>query len=233
MYLPFKTKRLNIGFEVDRLRTDLRRIPEHWWVSHSFDDTKHDVVLLVTNRGRLTSPDGTDNHLLLPPFLPTEYLKAMPYFNQVLHSFGLPPSRARLMRVGPNETVKPHQDRHPHWNDKVRVHIPIETSLDVMFHVWSDNPLLRQDDKVSVHFAPGEAWVFNGWYFHAVSNPSTHSRIHLVGDFEVKAKIFELVFAGCTPEDIAEAGNFAYPPYSAEPDVLRWAGTGETQTSSR
>ena len=138
MYVPYKAKKLAMSIDLERLRREVRGIPENWWVNHRFDGSGHDVVLLMTQYGTLRNLDGTANHSLSPPFEPTEYLAKLPYVAQVLHSFGVSPSRSRLMRVGPGARVKPHQDRHPHWNNKVRIHIPVFTDLRALFHIWSD-----------------------------------------------------------------------------------------------
>ena len=223
MYVPYKAKKLAMSIDLERLRREVRGIPENWWVNHRFDGSGHDVVLLMTQYGTLRNLDGTANHSLSPPFEPTEYLAKLPYVAQVLHSFGVSPSRSRLMRVGPGARVKPHQDRHPHWNNKVRIHIPVFTDLRALFHIWSDSPTLREADHVSVHFTPGEAWVFNSWYFHAVTNGSNAPRIHLTGDFEVTDTLRELLFDSCSEEELADLKTFRYPAYAPNQEVARWA----------
>jgi hypothetical protein len=227
MYLPFKFKRLDISFDAERLQNEVRSIPADWWHPHRFDGTGHDIVILVSRHGTLTNRDGSTNHSLLPPFLPTAHFRSLPYISQVLSSFGQAPSRSRLMRIGPGETLKAHQDRHPHWNNKVRVHIPVFTDRQVQFHVWSENASLREADHATVHMPPGEAWIFNNWYFHAVSNPSSRARIHLAVDVEITESMRDLVFAGCSIEQIEDCRAFMYPPYEGDPEVLRWAHGGQ------
>jgi hypothetical protein len=223
MYLPYKFKKLDVEFDVERLLQDLERIPPEWWRTHRFDGTSHDVVALISHKGRLQNPDGSDNHSLLPPFESTEHLRQLPYFAAVLDSFGAPPSRSRLMRVGPGENVKAHQDANPHWNNKVRIHIPVVTDPGVRFHVWSESAFLREADHESVHMAPGEAWVFNGWYYHAVTNDSDKHRVHLVGDFEPTGRLFDLLFGACTPTQMSDWEMFDYPEYEVDPAHAKWA----------
>jgi len=223
MYLPYQIRKLATQFDVERLQSDLATVPEHWWVSHRFEGTGHDVLLLVTTHGTLKNPDGTDNHLLLPPFKPTEYLRSLHYFREVLDCFGIPPSRARLMRLGPGEFVKPHRDLHPHWNNKVRIHIPVLSHPETLWHIWRDGPECSESDRITVHMVPGEVWVFNTFYYHAVSNRTPQVRVHLVADFEPYHRLHDYVFSDCTPNEITQAKEFVYPPYAPDSEVLRWA----------
>jgi len=215
MYLPYKFKKLSINFDADGLMEDLSRVQEDWWIRYEFDGTAHDVVPLMTSGGSIWDSDGSANHRFEEPFLSTEYLGLLPYLKKVLNSFTSPPTRCRLMRIGAGETVLPHQDRNPHWNDKVRLHVPIVTDPRVLFHMWSERPERRAADRETVHMKSGEAWVFNSWYFHAVSNESTGIRVHLVGDFRCFGGLDELLFEGVPPEDVDEAKGFRYTPANA------------------
>lgn len=59
-------------------------------------------------------------------------------------------------------------------NDKAIIHIPIYSHPDV-------NMLVRKDGKIySERYNPGEAWVFNYIYDHAVDNPTDVFRCHIV-----------------------------------------------------
>ena len=223
LYLPYQIRRLAREVDSSRLLSDFANVEQDWWIPHRFDDTGHEVLLLITTNGTLKHADGSDNHLLLPPFKPTVYLQSLPYCREILNSFGVAPARARLMKLRANEFVKPHRDLHPHWNDKVRVHFPIVTNPGVLWKIWRDDESCPPAHKTTVHMAAGEAWIFNTFYYHAVVNPSLHDRIHLVCDFEVQGKLSDLVFAGCSAADIAAATNFSYPQYAPDSDVRRWA----------
>jgi len=225
MYLPYKFKKLDLAFDLDLLLRDLGSIADDWWTTHHFDGTSHDVVLLISHEGRLRNADGSENHSLLPPFEPTEYLRELPYFAEVLDAFGTPPSRSRLMRVAAGESVKAHQDSNPHWNNKVRIHIPIITDPAVGFHVWSESPNLREADHELVHMQRGEAWVFNGWYQHAVSNDAGRPRVHLVGDFPAEGEMYDLLFGDCSDAQMADVESFEYPEYEVAPEHATWAAS--------
>lgn len=59
-------------------------------------------------------------------------------------------------------------------NDKAIIHIPIYTHPDVKM-------LVRKDEKIyAERYNPGEAWVFNYIYDHAVDNPTDIFRCHIV-----------------------------------------------------
>jgi hypothetical protein len=210
VYLPFKLKKLNVRFDARRLVEELEQIPDDWWIHYEFDGTGHDIVPLMTSDGTVLNEDGTVNHRFDEPFRPTPYLDRLPYMAEVLGSFKSPPTRCRLMRVPAGESVKAHPDRNAHWDDKTRLHIPVVTDPAVLFHCWSDNPRLLAADHVSAHMAPGEAWVFNSWYYHSVTNASDVARVHLVGDFRVFDGLDALVFEGCSEAEVEEVRAFEY-----------------------
>lgn len=59
-------------------------------------------------------------------------------------------------------------------NDKAIVHLPLYTHPDV-------NMLVRKEGKIyAEHYTPGEAWIFNYIYDHAVDNPTDVFRCHIV-----------------------------------------------------
>lgn len=223
MYLPYGIRRLGADYDPERLRDEVDGIPEQWWLRHTFDGTRHDVVPLISHRGLITLPDGSDNHSLERPFLDTPYLDQLPYIREVVHSFGVQASRSRLMRIDDGAALSAHQDRHPHWNDKVRLHIPVITNPLVSFHVWRDDPDMPDEHHQQVHMRPGETWVFNTWFFHSVINQSDTSRVHLVIDLPVEGAVADLVYDGCTEEEVAFSGNFVYDEYAPPDEVRRWA----------
>jgi hypothetical protein len=59
-------------------------------------------------------------------------------------------------------------------NDKAIVHLALHTHPDI-------NMLVKKNDKIyAEHYSPGETWVFNYIYDHAVDNPTTVFRCHIV-----------------------------------------------------
>ncbi|MFO1409548.1 MAG: sulfotransferase [Steroidobacteraceae bacterium] len=67
-----------------------------------------------------------------------------------------------LMRLAPHAEVPEHADINYHWHYRVRVHIPVTTRPEVMFHCGGD----------AVHMQAGEAWIFDSWRQHHVTNGS-------------------------------------------------------------
>jgi hypothetical protein len=72
---------------------------------------------------------------------------------QILASFGVVWSRSRLLRLDPGAVVPEHADINYHWFYRVRVHIPIVTRPEVLFHCGGE----------TVHMRGGEAWLFDNW----------------------------------------------------------------------
>ncbi len=229
MYLPYRFKLLPQSFDCARLQRELRAILPSWWTVHRFHDSVNEAVPLISTDGTLANADGSDNHSLLPPFRRTKWLAFLPYMDQVLHSFMAKPLRARLMLLRPGQVVRPHQDRNPHWHDKVRVHIPIQTAPEVLFHVWTDQPSLADIDCDTVHMTAGEAWVFNNWFYHAVENPSPRPRVHLVVDLEPTGLFGDEVFAGIPAAEREAALRFSYPPYHVDRETLAWMTGGRLE----
>lgn len=234
MYLPYKAKCLDIQFDTCELVDDLNAISKEAWVFHGFHNTGHRVLPLVSSGGTLHNENGTYNHSLIPPFLETEYLKRMPYLQHVLNSFGTRPFRARLAELPPGHVVAPHRDLHPNWYNKVRLHIPIITHPDVQLHVWSDKQQLLREEHDIYHMKAGEAWVFNIWHVHAVTNFSPVTRVHLVADFQPEGTLFELMFKDCSKQDIVETMRYPYPSeYSTDSETLAWLSGGKPDLGRR
>ena len=70
---------------------------------------------------------------------PTPHLAKLPYVRQVLASFGVVWGRSRLMRLDPGAVVPEHADINYHWFYRVRVHIPIFTRPEVLFHCGNED----------------------------------------------------------------------------------------------
>ena len=229
MILPYKFRRLPMSIDPRPLQIELAAIPKSWWTVHRFHDSTNEAVPLITCGGMLLNEDGSDNHSLLPPFAATKRLAQLPCMRELLYSFGVEPSRARLMLLRPGQAVRPHQDRNPHWYDKVRVHIPIRTRPEVLFRVWTDEPRFVPEDCETVHMAAGEVWVFNNWYHHMVSNDSTQTRVHLVVDLKPEGVFGEQVFAEVSSREREAATHFSYPPYRVDSETLMWMTGGNIE----
>ena len=231
MLLPYKFKDLNVNIDVLRLFNEIVGLGENPWIPHSFHKTGHDVIPLLSTNGDLYAYGGTPNNALVPPFLPTAHLEKMPYTKELIYSFGSTPQRVRIAKIGKGQIIKPHRDLHPNWYNKVRVHIPIVTNRNLLFHVWETSPILNQKDRTDFHMNTGTAWVFDTWRAHAVTNFSEDHRVHLIIDLEPRDKLYSLMFDGLAEKDIRHCLAFQYPrEYRTDIDTLRWLTGGKIDT---
>ncbi len=90
------------------------------------------------------------------------------------------------MRLSGQAEVTPHVDINYYWRERMRVHVPIITTLSVRF----------QCGDAEVNMAEGECWIFDTWRMHRVLNDSNHDRIHLVADTVGGRRFWDLVAAG-------------------------------------
>jgi hypothetical protein len=232
--LPYKYRNLCVRIDADVIGRELADLGPDVWVRHGFHETGHDVVPLISSRGTLTNADGTTNHALLPPFLPTPHLDRMPYTREVIHSFGAPVHRTRFALMRPGQTIAPHRDLQPNWYNKVRVHIPIRTNDRVKVHIWEESDILLPEDRTDVHFSPGSAWVFDTWRVHGVTNFSDKDRIHLIIDMEPLGKLFKLMFDGIDLADLHDALGYEYPrQYVTDRKTLEWLTAGDLEAGRK
>jgi len=157
--------RLPVLFDDERLRTEIAALPAESWAAHPSGTPGNTAV-------RLISVDGGENDEVDGLMKPTPALQRLPYVRQVLASFAVVWGRSRLMRLAPGAQVVEHADINYHWHYRVRIHIPVITRPQVIFHCGGDQ----------VHMAGGEAWLFDSWRLHRVENPTDQERIHLVAD---------------------------------------------------
>ena len=158
--------RLPMRFDVARLREEVSALPAAAWVAHPNDIAGNSALRLIT-------VDGAENDEVDGAMRPTPHLERSPYVRQVLASLGVVWSRSRLMRLAPHADVPEHADINYHWYYRVRVHIPVFTTPDVLFRCGGE----------TVHMAAGEAWVFDNWRRHSVlsRHGTAHRRGHQAG----------------------------------------------------
>ena len=191
---------LPVLFDASRLQAEIAALPPQAWVAHP------DQVA-GNSAARLISSGGGETDAVHGRMLPTRWLEAMPYAQQVLASFGVVWSRSRLMRLAPGADVPEHADINYHWHTRVRLHIPVFTQAAVRFHC----------DGEAVHMAAGEAWIFDNWRRHHVENRADADRIHLVADTTGTAAFWRLA-TGATPPR-AQWPTVGWQP-GARPDLL-------------
>lgn len=156
--LPYK-------FDKERLIKEVSQFSENEWQKHPQGYSGNSAI-------RLVSHGGGENDDVHGEMLPTLNLERCPYIKQILSFFGVVISRSRLMRLAPGGKVPIHSDTNYHWFNRIRIHIPIVTTEDVLFHC----------DQDTVHMEAGDTWLFDNWRLHGVENNSDIHRIHLVID---------------------------------------------------
>ena len=176
MRLPRPFFKLPLTVDLERLRVEVAALAPHAWAPHPNRIEGNTSV-------RLISSQGEENDDVHGPMAPTAHLRQMPYVRQLLADFGVVWSRSRLMQLAPHAQVPAHADVNFHWFNRVRVHIPVITNPQVLFHCGDD----------VVHMAAGEVWLFDNWRMHRVENQSAEHRIHLVADTTGSASFWRFV----------------------------------------
>jgi len=182
MRLETEFVKLPLRFDVEQLRKEVAQFPEDQWMGHTTGFAGNLSIPLI-------SLNGEYNDAMHGPMKPTSALERCGYIQQIMTTFGEVFGRSRLMRVEPGHTVPPHVDVNYHWFNRVRIHIPITTTEDVLFYCGDRH----------VHMAAGEAWIFNSWLEHTVENNSDKTRVHLVLDTAGSPRFWALVGQGEWP----------------------------------
>lgn len=168
--------RLPLHFDADRLVGEVAAMPPEAWQGHPGGYSGNSAVPLI-------SVNGEANDYLAGHMAESRWLKQSPYLRQVLASFQVVFGRSRLMGLQGGSQVPAHCDINYHWYQRVRIHVPIITFPEVMFHCH---------DQV-VHMGRGEAWIFDNWKSHHVNNPTSELRVHLVADTVGSALFWQMV----------------------------------------
>ena len=157
--------RLPLQFDAARLAVEARQFAAERWMPHPSGMVGNSAVALISSA-------GGDNDSFAGEKRETPHLARCPYTRQVMASFGEVLSRSRFMRLNAGCEVGLHVDFNYHWYSRVRIHIPIVTDPNVIFHCGAGH----------LHMGAGECWIFDSWRRHRVVNGSTEDRIHLVID---------------------------------------------------
>ena len=169
--------RLPLEVDAAALQAEVDTIPESAWRGHPEGAPGNTAVVLVGAGG---DPDGDST---VGPMAPTPHLAGMPYTRQVLAALGTTIGRTRLMRIATETELGLHVDTNYYWWRHLRIHVPVQTTPDVVFQAGTDQ----------VHMAPGEVWVFDTWKRHRVDNPAASPRTHLVVDAVGSAALWDLI----------------------------------------
>jgi hypothetical protein len=157
--------RLPLSFDADRLAKEVEAMPREAWQAHPLSYAGNSAVPLI-------SVNGEANDFFAGPMAETPWLTQSPYLRQVLASFAVVFGRSRLMGLRGGSEVPKHSDINYHWFQRVRIHVPVITFPEVIFHCHDQ----------SIHMGAGEAWIFDNWKVHRVVNPTRELRVHLVAD---------------------------------------------------
>ncbi len=157
--------RLPFNFDVEQLRREASQFPDEHWMAHPSRLTGNSALPLV-------SVNGQDNDDFSGPMDETPHLQKCPYVRQIMSEFDEVIARSRFMRLAGKSEVSQHVDFNYHWYSRIRIHIPVITNPEVIFHCGDE----------AIHMAAGECWIFDSWRLHQVVNSSEQSRIHLVID---------------------------------------------------
>lgn len=190
MKLEHEFIQLRYLFDAEQLKREVDQIPKSAWKPHHEGFKGNYSVPLV-------SVGGGENNAFKGAMSETQVLASSPYLRSVISSFDEVIGRSRLMGLAPGAEVPIHSDINYHWYKRVRIHIPIVTHENVIFHCG----------EKAIHMKPGEAWIFDSWKYHKVVNDSDVFRVHLVIDICGSSKFWDDVNCGFIPGQIDSAAS--------------------------
>lgn len=172
MQLESRYLKLPFSFDCTRLQAELQQIESSAWIAH-FNTQAYEnnwgCIPLRSVGGSLDQVMPIESN----DYQDTDILKNSPYFQEVIAQFACEKTSIRLMSLASGGIIKLHRDNGTSIDDGItRLHIPIQTSPDVLFNI----------DGQDVHFSAGDTWYLNASFTHGVINASTQSRIHLMID---------------------------------------------------
>ena len=193
--------RLPLCFDAARLAAEAAQFPDAVWMPHPSGMRGNSAIALV-------SRDGGDNDAFDGAKAATPHLARCPYTRQVMAGFGEVLSRSRFMALESGCEVGLHVDFNYHWFSRVRIHIPVATHPNVIFHCG----------PARLHMGAGECWIFDSWRRHRVVNGSGERRVHLVIDTCGSARFWRLVRQVENAEPPAVGAAAEYRPFRPEQD---------------
>jgi hypothetical protein len=168
--------RLPYQFDALQLASEIAELSDDTWMEHPSKLAGNLAIPLISLNGQRNNDfDG--------PMAATPELLSCDYMQQVMGSFGEVLARSRLMRLDAGAQVSEHVDFNYHWYSRVRIHIPIVTNPQVIFHCGNQ----------AIHMRAGECWIFDSWRRHKVINTSDQDRVHLVIDTSGSSRFWQTV----------------------------------------
>ena len=197
--------RLPFRFDAERLGQEVLQFPRDRWMAHPSGLRGNSAIALV-------SCGGGDNDSFDGEKRATPHLMRCPYVRQAMAGFGEVLSRSRLMRLEAGCEVSLHVDFNYHWFSRVRIHIPILTNPQVIFHCGAER----------LHMAAGECWIFDSWRRHKVVNGGDAYRVHLVIDTCGSSRFWEMVDAVENSPSASDSVAARFVPYQpgVDPPLL-------------
>jgi hypothetical protein len=184
MKLQTRFVQLPVCFDAERLKSEIKALPDSAWLPHPQGFPGNDFLPLVSAGG-----DPVDESFA-GAMRPTPYLDGCPYLVDVIATLGVSIGRTRLMRLTGHAEVTPHIDIHYYWRDRMRVHVPIVTQPTVRFICGGQELNMKE----------GECWIFDTWSMHRVINDAEASRVHLVVDTVGGEGFWQLAMRGRAPD---------------------------------
>jgi hypothetical protein len=168
--------RLPYQFDALQLASEIIELSDDAWMEHPSKLVGNLAIPLISLNGQRNNDfDG--------PMAATPELLSCDYMQQVMGSFAEVLARSRLMRLDAGAQVSEHVDFNYHWYSRVRIHIPIVTNPQVIFHCGDQ----------AIHMRAGECWIFDSWRRHKVINASDKDRVHLVIDTSGSSRFWQTV----------------------------------------
>ena len=168
--------KLPLEFDVERMVQETSQFEENVWQPHPGRHSGNSALPLISYGGQ-NNDDFSGRMQETPHFQKCEYLR------QISSHFGEVLGRSRLMRLAGGSEVPIHVDAIYHWHRHVRIHIPVITNDQVIFHCGGQE----------VNMRAGECWLFDSWRNHKVVNHSQETRIHLVLDTAGSSRFWDIV----------------------------------------
>ena len=175
MKLDSEFIKLPLEFDVERMVQEASQFEESAWQPHPGKHPGNTALPLI-------SRDGQDNDDFMGRMQETPHLKKCDYIRQISANFGEVLGRSRFMRLAGGSEVPIHVDAIYHWYRHVRIHIPVITNDQVIFHCGDRE----------VNMKAGECWLFDAWRRHKVVNHSDETRIHLVLDTAGSSRFWDI-----------------------------------------
>jgi hypothetical protein len=168
--------KLPLKFDLERMVHEASQFEESVWQPHPGKHPGNSALPLISHGGQ-------NNDDFSGRMQETPHLQKCEYIRQVCANFGEVLGRSRLMRLAGGSEVPIHVDAIYHWHRHVRIHIPIITNEQVIFHCGTRE----------VNMKAGECWLFDSWRNHKVVNHSEETRIHLVLDTAGSSRFWDIV----------------------------------------